>query len=265
MNKIGKVISIATIFAVLTYIFVMPASAALLGKDGFYYEFSNGNAILKEYHSSNTEVEIPSKVYDYNVVEISDHVFLRNTAITSVTIPESVTKIGDSTFYGCSNLEKVVIPSSVTSFGSSIFANCEKLTIECYTGSAAEAYAKDNNISYKLIDGNVPDDTDTDTDTQTDTDTDTNTKTDTDTDTNSDTDGKIYKYGDVDLDGDINSADSLKILRRSVKLEDFTEVQDELADVDGDGNISSSDALDVLRYSVHLTVNSHVGEELNVK
>ena len=259
MNKIGKAISIAAFFAVLTYIFVLPASAVLLGKDGFYYEFSNGNAILKEYHSSNTQVEIPSKVYDYNVVEISDYVFLRNTAITSVTIPESVTKIGNSAFYGCSNLEKTVIPSSVTSFGSSIFANCENLTIECYTGSAAETYAKDNNISYKLIDGNVPDDTDTDT--QTDTDTDTKT----DTDTNGDTDGKPYQYGDVDLDGTINSADSLKILRRSVKLEDFTDVQDELADVDDDGSISSSDALDVLRYSVHLKVNSHVGEELNVK
>lgn len=227
MNKIGKVISITTILAILTYIFVTPASAAQLGKDGFYYEFENGNAVLKEYHSSTVEVRIPNNVYDYDVVKIADYSFLRKTEITSVVIPDTVTAIGDSAFYGCSNLERALIPASVTTFGSSVFANCEKLTIECYSGSAAEQYAIDNNIPYILIDFEKT----------------------------------TYLYGDVDLDGSITSSDSLKILRKSVRLEEFTEVQEQLADVDGSG-ISSSDALEVLRYSVRLPVNGNVGEEV---
>lgn len=252
MNKIGKAISITMVLAILTYIFVMPAAAALLGKDGFYYEFVNGDAVLKEYHSSNTEVNIPPDVYQHKVVAIADYVFLRNTNITSVTVPDTVTTIGNSAFYGCNNLERIVIPASVISFGNSVFANCENITIECYSGSTAETYAINNNTPYILIDGSDPIDTESDTDTDSDS----------DTDTETDSDIKIYQYGDVDLDGKINSGDSLLILRRSVKLEDFNELQEKLADVDGDKIPTSADALDVLRYSVKLSVQSQVGEEL---
>lgn len=38
------------------------------------------------------------------------------------------------------------IPNSVTEFDSKIFTDCDKLTIYCHKGSAAEEYAKENNI-----------------------------------------------------------------------------------------------------------------------
>ena len=38
------------------------------------------------------------------------------------------------------------IPNSVTEFDSEIFTDCDKLTIYCHKGSAAEKYAKENNI-----------------------------------------------------------------------------------------------------------------------
>lgn len=239
MNKTGKFISIAAVLAILISVFVIPASAALLGKDGFYYEFENNNAILKEYHSSSEkeEIVIPSDIYSHDVVAIAAYTFLRNTDITSVTIPDTVTKIGNSAFYGCANLRTVTIPASVTVMGNNIFANCENLTILCYSGSEAEAYAKNNKIPYKLIDGVDPDDPGTD------------------------PDKKTFKYGDVNQDGSIDSVDSLLILRRSVSLESFTNEQETLADVDFDGKITSADALDVLRYSVKLSVPSRVGEE----
>ena len=68
-------------------------------------------------------------------------------------------------------------------------------------------------------------------------------------------------YGDLDNDGVISSADSLIILRASVKLENLSELEKELANVDGDDSISSSDALEVLRYSVKLPTNSKTGEK----
>lgn len=227
MNKKGKIISIAAVLAMLASIFVLPASAVLLGVNGFYFEFENDDAVLKEYHSSNTEVEIPADVYEHKVAAIAEYTFLRNTKIVSVTVPDTVTRIGNSAFYGCESLESIVIPASVTTFGNSVFANCENLTIKCYTGSAAEVYAQDNNIPYILLDK------------------------------------KIYRFGDADLDEKISSADSLMILRASVYLEDLSEVQNVLSDVDGDKEITSADALDVLRYSVGLPVASQVGEEID--
>ena len=118
-------------------------------------------------------------------------------------------------------------------------------------------------------------DTDSDTDTETDVDTDSDTDTETDVDTDSDTDTETdvdtdtptvtYLLGDVDGDGKITSADSLKILRASVKLEKLDDVQTQLADVNGDGNIDSSDSLITLRASVGLFDNPNVGKNISIK
>ena len=56
--------------------------------------------------------------------------------------------------------------------------------------------------------------------------------------------------GDVDNDGDINSIDSLMVLRYSVGAETLSDKQQKAADVTRDGSIDSLDALDILRYSV---------------
>ena len=106
-------------------------------------------------------------------------------------------------------------------------------------------------------------DTDSDTDTETDVDTDSDTDTETDVDT--DTPTVTYLLGDVDGDGKITSADSLKILRASVKLEKLDDVQTQLADVNGDGNIDSSDSLITLRASVGLFDNPNVGKNISIK
>ena len=54
------------------------------------------------------------------------------------------------------------------------------------------------------------------------------------------------------------------ILRRSVGLENFTKTQDYISDVDGDGKITSADSLAVLRYSVKLPSDGKVGEKVTV-
>lgn len=68
-------------------------------------------------------------------------------------------------------------------------------------------------------------------------------------------------YGDLDNDKKVTSADSLLILRASVKLENFDDFKTKLADIDGDGKISSADALEVLRYSVKLPTKGNIGEK----
>ena len=137
-----------------------------------------------------------------------------------------------------------------------------------------------NDITAKCeVEININSDTDSDvqTDSDTDTDTDSDIKIDSDTDTDSDTDSDTKKpttpdkpkaptplgtVGDLDGDGNITSADALLILRASVKLENFTDIQNKLADADNDGNISSSDALLVLRHSVGLKDTDTIGKVL---
>lgn len=73
------------------------------------------------------ELEIPSVLGNLPVTVIADEAFLDNTALVSVTIPDSVTTIRDGAFSGCVNLESISIPDSVTSIGESAFQNCGSL------------------------------------------------------------------------------------------------------------------------------------------
>ena len=66
--------------------------------------------------------------------------------LREINISNRVAKLEANTFFGCENLERIYIPNSVTEFDSKIFTNCDKLTIYCHKGSAAEKYAKENNI-----------------------------------------------------------------------------------------------------------------------
>jgi len=66
-----------------------------------------------------------------------------------VTIPEGVTEIGQEAFRDCANLTRVTIPKGVTEIGWGAFKDCENLTIHAPAGSAAEQYAKENDIRFE--------------------------------------------------------------------------------------------------------------------
>lgn len=60
-------------------------------------------------------------------VTMIDHAAFHNSAVTSVTIPDSVTSIPDSAFGFCSQLTNISIPNSVTYIGFSAFNSCTSL------------------------------------------------------------------------------------------------------------------------------------------
>lgn len=68
-------------------------------------------------------------------------------------------------------------------------------------------------------------------------------------------------YGDLDNDGLISSADALLVLRNSVELEVFNDIQTILADVDGDSDVTSADALEILRASVGISSKTLIGSK----
>ena len=61
------------------------------------------------------------------VTEIKDNTFCGASCLTSVTIPTSVTKIDGYAFYGCSGLTSITIPNSVTNIDMRAFNDCRGL------------------------------------------------------------------------------------------------------------------------------------------
>lgn len=96
----------------------------------FDFEFTPDNtaAIVTNYKYKGTaaDVTIPSR-YKGKPVTMIDHAAFHNSAVTSVTIPDSVTSIHDSAFAYCSSLTNISIPNSVTAIGSFAFEGCTKL------------------------------------------------------------------------------------------------------------------------------------------
>lgn len=69
-----------------------------------------------------TEITIPN-----TVTQIKAYTFDGWNG-TSITIPNGVTAIGEGSFYGCSGLTSVTIPDSVTNIGGKAFMRCTGLT-----------------------------------------------------------------------------------------------------------------------------------------
>ena len=63
---------------------------------------------------------------------------------------------------------------------------------------------------------------------------------------------KIIKIGDVNGDGETDEIDAILILRKSIDIIQFNNIQNEAADVDKDGSSDEIDALRILRYTIGL-------------
>ena len=81
-----------------------------------------------------------------SVTVIGEKICYKCVSLKEVKLSENLTIIAKKAFSECSALENITIPDSVTSIESKAFEKCDALTL--HGGSAAEQYAKDNNINY---------------------------------------------------------------------------------------------------------------------
>lgn len=96
----------------------------------FDFEFTPDNTAVivtnYRYNGAAADVTIPSR-YQGKPVTTIGHAAFFNSAVTSVTIPDSVTSISDSAFINCPQLTNISIPNSVTYIGFSAFSSCTSL------------------------------------------------------------------------------------------------------------------------------------------
>lgn len=107
-----------------------PAVQDAANEQLFDFEFilNNTAVIVNNYKCKGTaaDVTIPSCYKGKPVTAINNAAF-PNSAVTSVTIPDSITSIPDAAFVNCSNLTNISIPNSVTYIGFSAFDGCASL------------------------------------------------------------------------------------------------------------------------------------------
>lgn len=121
-----------------------PSTLKSISKLGFYWCKNLNNVV------------IPG-----TVKEIGDNAFSWCESLSNLTIEEGVEHIGEMAFFRCNSLNEVTIPRSVTQIDMQAFGwdyvddydvRNENLVIKCYSGTAAEQYARDNGFKCVLLD-----------------------------------------------------------------------------------------------------------------
>jgi len=75
-----------------------------------------------------------------NPLYYAHNLYLNETLITNLVIPNGVTSIGGYAFVGCTGLISITIPDSVTSIGSGAFSYAGLASIK-FQGTMAQWYA----------------------------------------------------------------------------------------------------------------------------
>ena len=105
------------------------------GSNTYTYELNGTTATLTKFTGTGTTVKVPKTVKkdgaSYTVTTIGKQTFANyrlQSALSSVTLPDSIQTIEDSAFYGCHLLSDITIPKDLITVESGAFSFCSNLT-----------------------------------------------------------------------------------------------------------------------------------------
>ncbi len=216
-------------------------------------------ASIGEYAFSSCE-DLKTLTLGKALVSIDAFAFENCKSLVSLTVPENVQTLGVSAFAYCSSLKEVVFSEGLLDIGSSCFAGCKKLARVIFPGSLqsigqdvwlgtaiTEVYYLGTPEQYAVLDKGFPNESKIYYYAQTKPET---------------ADGNdywhyengeivlwvLYIRGDMNGDGEKNSADAIYLLRHAIMPAMYPLVQS--ADVNGDGAANSADAVYLLRHII---------------
>lgn len=166
--------------------------------------------------------DIESIVYRASAVAIPNQCFKDCSNLSNAEILSGVQSIGAYAFQNCASLQTIIIPKTVESISPSAFSGCDNLTLGVWYDSYAYKYAKDNNISYILLDG--------------------------------------VKLGETDGDGHVTISDVTAIQRHIADLELIDGIYLYAADVNRDVVVDITDATELQRFLAEFDVDYPIGE-----
>ena len=162
-----------------------------------------------------------------SVTEIGEEAFTNCRSLTNLTIPDGVKKLGDENsvgygmFENCKNLSQITVPASVSYINPDTFDGCGSLTICGEKNSAAQEFASNNNILFRVI--NEPD----------------------------------CMVGDINGNGTVTIDDATMVQKAVAEMVVLTGTQTLAADADGDGVVNINDATMIQKYIAELV--DHLG------
>lgn len=126
---------------------VEPTGAA----GAFSYEIQGEAAVLVDYLGEDKELTLPSIYLGLPVIAVACGVFQGNTALESLTLPDSLTRIEEDAFRGCTSLKSVTVSGTpaLKTIAANAFdgcsllktvsgtANCEKVGSRAFKGCTA--------------------------------------------------------------------------------------------------------------------------------
>ena len=95
------------------------------------------------YCTSLTDISLPE-----GLEVIDDGAFANCFTLSSVSIPDGTQSLVRNAFRWCISLTEITLPASITDIAPTAFDSKYLKTIYCTAGSAAEAFAKENNIAF---------------------------------------------------------------------------------------------------------------------
>lgn len=89
---------------------------------------------------------LTSIVISDSVTTIGDYVFSNCSDLSNVELSNSLTSLPRYAFSNCTSLNEIFISDNITSIGEGCFLNSDDLTVNCFDGSYADEYCKENSI-----------------------------------------------------------------------------------------------------------------------
>ena len=155
----------------------------------YLYFVDNGGCTIASYRGADKNVVIPPTIDGYAVLAVGGKSdgdvmpyapFANHKGIISVTIPDTVQSIGNVAFQNCTGLTRVDLPETLESVGVRVFEGCSSLkdiyayskntkydysmlgdsdippvTIHGYPGSTTEMFAREHNLTFVSMTGEV--------------------------------------------------------------------------------------------------------------